>query len=69
MIEENEFDTNEKTQYLEQKEVIDKNNEDFLIHELLLYYSKCLHKQIDDLLIAKKKYAKNIFKYQKMLNQ
>jgi hypothetical protein len=69
VIEENEVDISKGTKCLEQKEVIHKNNEDFLIRELLLYHSKCLHKQIDDLLMAKKKYAKNIFKYQKMLNQ
>lgn len=69
VIEENEVDTNKWTKCLEQKELIDKDNEYFLIRELLLYHSKCLHRQIDDLLMAKEKYARNIFKCQKMLNQ
>jgi ParB family chromosome partitioning protein len=39
-----------------------------LIYELLRHHTKTLNDQIDSLMRAKKKYAKNIFKYQKMLD-
>jgi hypothetical protein len=44
---------------------IKKGKEDgnFLIYELLMHQKKLLPDQIDSLMGAKKKYAKNIFRY------
>ena len=41
----------------------------FLIQELIRHHSKCLHNQIDNLLKSKKKYAKNIVRYRKILDK
>lgn len=49
-------------------ETIEEENEDnIFIREFLLYQTKALHDQIDCILRAKKKYAKNIYKFRKML--
>ena len=50
----------------------DANNNDhqkynIFINELLMYHKRALHDQIDNLMKAKKKYAKNIFRYRMML--
>ena len=42
-----------------------KNN--IFIDEILMYHKRLLHDQIDNLMKAKKKYAKNIFRYRMML--
>lgn len=47
---------------------IAEEEENFLIHELLMHHVKIVHAQIDELLRAKKKYAKNVFRYRKILN-
>ena len=51
-------------------EAISEKNKDgnFLVQELIRYHSKCLHNQIDNLLKSKKKYAKNIVRYRKILD-
>ena len=38
------------------------------VNELLMYHKRLLHEQIDNLMRAKKKYSKNIYRYQKMIN-
>ena len=48
----------------------EKNKDgNFLIQELIRHHSKCLHSQIDNLLKSKKKYAKNIVRYRKILDK
>jgi ParB family chromosome partitioning protein len=49
--------------------IIDNGNEknNIFINELLMYHKRVLHDQIDNLMKAKKKYAKNIFRYRMML--
>jgi ParB family chromosome partitioning protein len=46
-----------------------EEEDNFLIHELLMHHTKILHSQIDNLIKAKRKYAKNIYRYRKILNQ
>jgi ParB family chromosome partitioning protein len=41
--------------------------ENIFINELLMHHKRLLHDQIDNLMKAKKKYAKNIFRYRMML--
>ena len=52
-------------------EIVEKEGEeedgDFLIYELLMHQKKLLHEQIDTILRAKKKYARNIFRYRKIM--
>jgi ParB family transcriptional regulator, chromosome partitioning protein len=50
--------------------VIEKEKEDgnFIVYELLMHQKKLLHDQIDTIMRAKKKYAKNIFRYRKIMN-
>lgn len=57
-------------------EVIEKERQEgddgdgnFLIYELLMHQKKILHEQIDTIMRAKKKYAKNIFRYRKIMNR
>ncbi|MGN6615276.1 MAG: ParB/RepB/Spo0J family partition protein [Candidatus Nitrosocosmicus sp.] len=45
----------------------DHQNYNIFINELLMYHKRLLHDQIDNLMKAKKKYAKNIFRYRMML--
>lgn len=51
--------------------IIEKEEEEgnILIYELLMHEKKVLHEQIDTLMKAKKKYAKNIFRYRKIINK
>ncbi len=52
--------------------IIEKEEEEegnFLVYELLMHQKKVLHDQIDTIMRAKKKYAKNIFRYRKTLNK
>lgn len=37
------------------------------VNELLMYHKRLLHEQIDNLMRAKKKYSKNIYRYQGMI--
>ena len=46
-----------------------EEEDNFLIHELLMHHTKVLHSQIDNLIKAKRKYAKNIYRYRKILSQ
>jgi len=46
-----------------------EEEDNFLIHELLIHHTKVLHGQIDNLIKAKRKYAKNIYRYRKILSQ
>ena len=46
-----------------------EEEDNFLIHELLMHHTKILHSQIDNLIKAKRKYAKNIYRYRKILSQ
>jgi ParB family transcriptional regulator, chromosome partitioning protein len=52
-------------------EVIEKDGEDgnFLVYELLMHQKKVLHYQIDTIMRDKKKYAKNIYRYRKIMNK
>jgi ParB family chromosome partitioning protein len=50
-------------------DIIEEEENNFLIHELLLHHTKVLHSQIDNLIKAKRKYAKNIYRYKKILSQ
>lgn len=51
-------------------EIIEKEEDgNFLIYELLMHQKKVLHDQIDTIMRAKKKYAKNIYRYRKIMNQ
>jgi ParB family chromosome partitioning protein len=50
-------------------DVIEEEQDNFLICELLMHHSKVLHAQIDNLMKAKRKYAKNIFCYRRTLNR
>jgi ParB family chromosome partitioning protein len=43
------------------------NKDNIFINELLMHHKRLLHDQIDNLMRAKKKYAKNIFRYRMML--
>jgi len=47
---------------------IDDEEENILIYELLMHHKRVLHDQIDNLMKAKRKYAKNIFRYRRLLN-
>lgn len=38
------------------------------VNELLMYHKRLLHEQIDNLMRAKKKYSKNVFRYRKLLS-
>ena len=51
------------------EDIVEKEKEDgnFLIDELLMHQRKLLHDQIDTIMKAKKKYAKNIFRYRKIM--
>jgi hypothetical protein len=50
--------------------IIEKEDENgnLLIYELLMHQKKLLHDQIDIMMKSKKKYAKNIFRYRKIMN-
>lgn len=49
-------------------DIIEEEENNFLIHELLMHHAKVLHGQIDNLMKAKRKYAKNIYRYRKILS-
>jgi ParB family transcriptional regulator, chromosome partitioning protein len=53
----------------ERQEEGDEGGGNFLIYELLMHQKKILHEQIDTIMRAKKKYAKNIFRYRKIMNR
>ncbi len=46
-----------------------KTKNDLLVKELLMYQKRQLHEQIDSLMKAKKKYAKNIFRYRRIMEK
>ncbi len=46
-----------------------ETNNDLLIKELLMYQKRQLHDQIDMLMKAKRKYAKNIFRYRRIMEK
>jgi ParB family chromosome partitioning protein len=48
--------------------IMEEDKENTLIYEQLLYQKNVLHNQIDLLLKSKKKYAKQIFRYRKIMN-
>jgi len=43
--------------------------ENFLIYELLMYHKNILHDQIDNIMRAKRKYAKNIYQLRKLITK
>ena len=47
----------------------EEENGNLLICELLMHQKKLLHDQIDIMMKSKKKYAKNIFRYRRIMNQ
>jgi ParB family chromosome partitioning protein len=49
--------------------IIEDEEENWLIYEFLMYQKKILHNQIDIIMKAKRKYARQIFRYRKILNQ
>src|SRR6476469_1389322 len=48
---------------------IEDEEENILVYELLMHHKRLLHDQIDNVMKAKRKYAKNIFRYRTMLKQ
>jgi ParB family chromosome partitioning protein len=48
---------------------IEDEEENILIYELLMHHKNIVHNQIDNIMKAKRKYAKNIFRYRKMINK
>lgn len=48
--------------------IIENEEDDWLIYEFLMYQKKILHNQIDIIMKAKRKYARQIFRYRKILN-
>jgi ParB family chromosome partitioning protein len=46
---------------------IEDEEENILVYELLMHHKRLLHDQIDNIMKAKRKYAKNIFRYRTML--
>ena len=55
--------------YINYYNVYKNSKSSLLIKELLMYQKKQLHDQIDILMKAKKKYAKNIFRYQLIMGR
>ncbi|PWU81072.1 MAG: hypothetical protein DLM72_08835 [Candidatus Nitrosopolaris wilkensis] len=48
--------------------IIEDEEDNWLIYEFLMYQNKILHNQIDTIMKAKRKYARQIFRYRKILN-
>jgi ParB family chromosome partitioning protein len=47
----------------------DEEDGNILIYELLMHHKRMLHDQIDNIMKAKRKYAKNIFRYRRILEK
>lgn len=48
--------------------IIEEEEDNWLIYELMMYQKKILHNQIDILMKAKRKYARQIFRYRKIIS-
>jgi ParB family transcriptional regulator, chromosome partitioning protein len=49
--------------------IIEEDEENLLVHEFMMYQKRLLHDQIDNIMNAKRKYARNIFRYRKIVNK
>jgi ParB family transcriptional regulator, chromosome partitioning protein len=54
---------------VEDEEEGEKGGENLLVHEFMMHQKRLLHDQIDNIMNAKKKYAKNIFRYRRIVNK
>jgi ParB family chromosome partitioning protein len=49
--------------------VVEDEEENLLVHEFMMYQKRLLHDQIDNIMNAKRKYAKNIYRYRKIISK
>jgi diketogulonate reductase-like aldo/keto reductase len=49
--------------------IVEDDEENRLVHEFMMHQKRLLHDQIDNIMNAKKKYARNIFRYRKIMNK
>jgi ParB family transcriptional regulator, chromosome partitioning protein len=49
--------------------IVEDDEENLLVHEFMMHQKRLLHDQIDNIMNAKKKYARNIFRYRKITNK
>jgi ParB family transcriptional regulator, chromosome partitioning protein len=54
---------------VEDEEGEEKGGENLLVYEFLMHQKRLLHDQIDNIMNAKKKYARNIFRYRRIMNK
>jgi hypothetical protein len=47
----------------------EEEGENLLVHEFMMHQKRLLHDQIDNIMNAKRKYARNIFRYRRIVNK